>query len=61
MYPMGQLVTANDSIDIGWDIILNGLETTELTLVYLNNVQDRNFAEMTRSWVIVGKNLPIAF
>ena len=61
MYPMGQLVTANDIIDIGWDIILNGLDTTELTLVYLNNVQGRNFAEMTRSWVIVGKNLPIAF
>ena len=61
MYPMGQLVTANDIIDIGWDIILNGLHTTELTLVYLNNVQDRNFAEMTRSWVIVGKNLPIPF
>lgn len=61
MYPMGQLVTANDIIDIGWDIILNGLDTTELTLVYLNNVQDGNFAEMTRSWVIVGKNLPIPF
>lgn len=41
--------------------ILNGFDTTELIVVYLNNVKERNLIEMTKSGAIVGKNLLISF